>query len=224
MSQNPLGTLNAGNAFTGSSTACLPRSPICRPAALQSHAQHASVWVNQNFLSLPASSALGASLWISHGANFKYGYSNQATSASSTSSATTGRSTCPYNFNGGRRLNRPINANTANGNLIVQNWYNAMTDPNVAGAAFANNPLTVDTAGVNLAAWRPNAETRHAAPTSRRPGQLLPPSGFNPTLAVLAPAPQLNALAGKAVLSYYGLAWAVSPVQRPGGQLLQRHL
>lgn len=34
-----------------------------------------------------------------------------------------------YNFNGGRHLNRPINANTIRGDLLVANWQNAYSDP-----------------------------------------------------------------------------------------------
>ena len=40
-----------------------------------------------------------------------------------------------YNFNGGRHLNRPINANTVRGDLIVANFEAALAD-----AAFTNNP------------------------------------------------------------------------------------
>ena len=123
-------------------------------------------------------------------ANFKYGYSNQVNVGIEHQFGDSWTFDISYNFNGGRRLNRPINANTANGNLIVQNWYNAMTDPNLSQAAksaFANNPLAVDVAGVNLA-----VAAKCGNPAC---GAYIPPalvsffrqSGFNPTLQFFAP-------------------------------------
>ncbi len=131
-----------------------------------------------------------------------------------------------YNFNGGRRLNRPINANAANGNLIVQNWYNAMTDPNVTPAqkaAFFNNPLAVDVAGVNPASLR-NAESGCGAYIPPALVSFFRPSGFNPTLQFYAP-PQLNGLAQQVLIVLRPrLRQSADSVQRHGGQLLQRHL
>jgi len=38
-----------------------------------------------------------------------------------------------YNFNGGRHLNRPINANPVHGDLLVANWRNAVAVANAKG-------------------------------------------------------------------------------------------
>ena len=50
-----------------------------------------------------------------------------------------------YNFNGGRHLNRPINANTTRGDLLVKNWQAALAEPDVGAAA--DNPLFVTSCG-----------------------------------------------------------------------------
>jgi len=108
--------------------------------------------------------------------NFVYAYSEQA---NLTLEQDLGRGlalSLGYNFNGGRHLNRPINANTARGDLLIQNWVAAVA----AGAAtVSTNPLSVPSCGAN--------------PYAGMPGQLpffLPPalisffrpSGFNPSL------------------------------------------
>src|SRR5271165_161501 len=201
-------TLNAGNAFTGTLN-CLPPAFTYIPGQQRFNPtpNTPSVWVNQNYLQ-PGSFVPLSNLPFGYptAANFKYGYSNQVNVGIEHQFGESWTFDISYNFNGGRRLNRPINANTANGNLLVQNWYNAMTDPNLtqsAKSAFANNPLAVDVAGVNLA-----VAAKCGNPAC---GAYIPPalvsffrqSGFNPTLQYYAP-PQLNGLAQQ-VMSYYGL-------------------
>src|SRR5262249_33600955 len=113
-----------------------------------------------------------------------------------------------YSFNGGRRLNRPIDANTPIGQYLVQNWYNAMTDPAITQdqkAAFFNNPLAVNIAGINPIVA---AKCGSAACGAYIPPALVSffrPSGFNPTLQYYAP-PQLVGLA-RQVLAYYHLGY-----------------
>src|SRR5438270_5311356 len=46
-----------------------------------------------------------------------------------------------YNFNGGRHLNRPINANAPRGDLLVRNWQAAYSDP--SSYATVGGPLGV---------------------------------------------------------------------------------
>ena len=141
-------------------------------------------------------------------ANFKYGYSNQANFGVEHDFGNNFSVSLQYNFNGGRRLNRPINANTANGTLLTQNWYNAMTDPSVTSAQkadFFNNPLAVDIAGVNPIVA---AKCGSAACGAYIPPALVSffrPSGFNATLQYYAP-PQVNGLAQE-VLNYYHLGY-----------------
>ncbi len=208
---NPVATLNAGNAFTGT-LGCLPPSftYLSNQQRFNPTPNTPSVWVNQNFLQ-PGQPPVPLSVLpfgYPTAANFKYGYSNQVNVGIEHQFGESWTFDMSYNFNGGRRLNRPINANTANGTLIVQNWYNAMTDPNLSQAAkadFANNPLAVDTAGVNLAVA---AKCGNPACGAYIPAALVSffrQSGFNPTLQYYAP-PQVNALAQQ-VLSYYGLGF-----------------
>ena len=48
-----------------------------------------------------------------------------------------------YNFNGGRHLNRPINANTIRGDLMVSNFQAAYYDALAAGQPLLASPFTV---------------------------------------------------------------------------------
>ena len=210
-------TLNAGNAFTGTLN-CLPPAFTYLPGQQRFNPtpNTPSLWVNQNYYQPSQGQVVPLSVLpfgYPTAANFRYGYSNQANFGIEHQFGESWTVDISYNFNGGRRLNRPINANTANGNLLVQNWYNAMTDPNLsqtAKAAFANNPLAVDVAGVNL-----GVAAKCGNPAC---GAYIPPavvsffrqSGFNPTLQFFAP-PQLNGLAQE-VMSYYGLGFGNQPI------------
>jgi hypothetical protein len=95
-----------------------------------------------------------------------------------------------YNFNGGRHLNRPINANTVRGDLLVRNWQAAVAAATAEGIQptapnFPSNPLLVGLQ-TGFAPCGPN-------PAAASPGQLpayvpaalvnfFRPSGFNPSL------------------------------------------
>jgi hypothetical protein len=208
-------TLNAGNSFTGTLN-CLPPAFTYIPSQQRFNPtpNTPSVWVNQNYLQ-PGQVVPLSVLPFGYptAANFKYGYSNQANFGIEHEFGNQWTVSLAYNFNGGRRLNRPINANTASGNLLVQNWYNAMTDPNLTQAQksnFANNPLAVDQAGVNLAVA--------AKCGSAVCGAYIPPalvsffrqSGFNPTLQIFAP--QLLKGLAQEVLSYYHLGFGNQPI------------
>ena len=143
--QDPLGTLTASNAFTGRLT-CLPPSFIylSNQQRFNPTANTPSIWVNQNYLT--AGIPLGAlPFGYPTGANFKYGYANQASLAIQQAIGNNMALTLQYNFNGGRRLYRPINVNAAHGNLIVQNWLNAYASGDAG--ALSGNPLNVGTSG-----------------------------------------------------------------------------
>jgi outer membrane receptor protein involved in Fe transport len=78
-----------------------------------------------------------------------------------------------YNYNGGRHLNRPINANTVRGDLLVANLRAAVADTAHTGNQPSDNPQLVNGCGVGLG------------------GPYLPaslvnffrPSGLNPSIA-----------------------------------------
>lgn len=193
---DPIGTLNAANAFMGTLT-CLPPSftYLADQQRFNPAANTQSIWINQNYLTANPPVPL-ASLPFSYptAANFKYAYSNQANFAVEHDFGHDLSLSLQYNFNGGRRLNRPINVNAPHGELIVQNWLAAVK----AGAVDANSsPLAVATAGVGpLGPYIPAALVN-----------FFRPSGFNPTLTPYAP-PQVIGLS-QSVLSHYGLGFNV---------------
>jgi hypothetical protein len=188
---NPVATLTATNAFQGT-LGCLPPSFTYLPDQQRFNptANTPSIWVNQNYLNAnPPVPLSSLPFGYPTGANFKYGYSQQASLAIQHEFAGNIALTVQYNFNGGRRLYRPINVNAARGDLITQNWLNVMTDPTVSAqtkAAFQANPLAVNTAGINPLTggiYVPAALMN-----------FFRPSGLNPTLTPFTP-PQVLALA-----------------------------
>jgi len=119
-------------------------------------------------------------------ANFQYAYSQQAHLSIERDLGHDFALSVTYNFNGGRHLNRPINANTVRGDFLVANWERAVA----AGAAPLSNdpngPLAVAGCGVGpLGPYVPAALVNFFRPT-----------GLNPSLASLpALAPCVNGVA-----------------------------
>ena len=105
-----------------------------------------SIFLNQNYLNpstfLPL---VFQPFGYPQGKNFVYAYAQQANLSVERDLGGGFALNLAYNFNGGRHLNRPINANTARGDLLVRNL-------NAAVAAGANqptdNPLGVSACGV----------------------------------------------------------------------------
>jgi len=108
------------------------------------------------------------------GRNFVYAYSQQANFSIERDLGGGYALSLAYNFNGGRHLNRPINANAARGDLLTANWQAASTDPSSAGG-----PLAV---GTGAAPCGFNSVT--GAPWVSAPlVSFFRPSGMNPSLA-----------------------------------------
>jgi outer membrane receptor protein involved in Fe transport len=217
---NPISTLNAGNSFTGALN-CLPPSFTYIPSQQRFNPtpNTQSVWTNQNYYQ-PAQGQIVPLSSLPFGyptaANFRYGYANQANVGIEHQFADNWTVGISYNFVGGRRLNRPINANTANGTLLVQNWYNAMTDPNLpqsVKSGFANNPLGVTAAGVNLAVAAKCGNPACGAYVPAALVNFFRQSGFNPTLVPVFQQnfPGVVPLAQQ-VLSYYSLGFGNQPI------------
>ena len=206
--QNISNALNAANSFAGR-LGCLPPAFTYLPnqQRFDPTPNTPSVWINQNYLT-PGQPPVPLSVLpfgYPTAANFQYLYSNQANLGIEHQFGNSWTVSLQYNFNGGRHINRPINSNAAQGPALTQNWYNAMTDPNVTPAqkaAFFNNPLSVDVAGVNPLNGLPYVPPALVS--------FFRPSGFNPTLQYYAP-PQLNALAQQ-VLNLYHLGYANNSV------------
>ncbi len=90
-----------------------------------------------------------------NGKNFVYAYSQQA---NLTVERDLGRGfafSLGYNFNGGRHLNRPINANTVRGDLLVANWQAAYSDP--TSYATTGGALGVGLGAASRIALRPKS-------------------------------------------------------------------
>ena len=146
-----------------------------------------SVFLNQNFLNLnlanPAQSTflpLGFQPFgYPQSKNFVYAYAQQA---NLTVERDLGRGfalSLAYNFNGGRHLNRPINASTVRGDLIVANFEAAYYDAVATGKTTPASPFTVS--GCN-----PGGSSSPQGPFPYVDASLMNffrPGGLNPSIA-----------------------------------------
>jgi hypothetical protein len=181
--------LNAIPIFQGllpsaSGSVSSPCSPTSNPAVLaalnylpnqqQFKAQNfpQSVFLNQNYLNPATFLPLGFQPFgYPQGKNFVYSYSQQVNLTYERDLGDGYALSVAYNFNGGRRLNRPINANTVRGDLMVRNL-------NAAVAAGVNqptdSPFTVSGCGVG-----PGGPYVPAALTN-----FFRPGGVNPSIGL----------------------------------------
>jgi hypothetical protein len=106
-----------------------------------------SLFINQNYIT--AGFPLGFQPFgYPQGKNFVYASSQQG---NLTFERDLGRGfalSLAYNFNGGRHLNRPINANTSRGDLLVANLRAAVADTAHTGNVPTDNPLLVSACGL----------------------------------------------------------------------------
>ena len=130
--------------------------------------QSNSVFLNQNYLNPATFLPLGFQPFgYPQGKNFVYAYSQQANFSIERDLGGGFALNLAYNFNGGRHLNRPINANTIRGDLMVSNFiaasqYDAAngitppTSPFTVPCTFtpANTPVAVDSSLMNF--FRPS--------------------------------------------------------------------
>jgi hypothetical protein len=103
-----------------------------------------SVFLNQNYLNLQSTFLpLGFQPFgYPQARNFVYAYSQQANLTIERDLGDGYAFSLAYNFNGGRHLNRPINANTIRGDLMTANFFAAAN----AGQSFSS-PFTVSGCG-----------------------------------------------------------------------------
>ena len=104
-----------------------------------------SVFLNQNYLNLGAGTFLPLAFQpfgYPQGKNFVYAYSEQVNVTLEQDLGAGYAFSIAYNFNGGRHLNRPINANTIRGDLMTGNYFAA-----VASGQNASSPFTVSGCG-----------------------------------------------------------------------------
>jgi hypothetical protein len=103
-----------------------------------------SIFLNQNYLNPSTFLPLGFQPFgYPQGKNFVYAYSQQANLTIERDLGNGFAFSLAYNFNGGRHLNRPINANTIRGDLMVSNFLAA----NSTGANFSS-PFAMQGCGV----------------------------------------------------------------------------
>lgn len=179
------GSLNAVNTFQGLlyTSNCLPTIPGYIPAQQRfnaapfspsqaSNPQNPGLFVNQNFLN-PSTFFPMAFLPFGYpqAKGFVYAYAQQANFSIERDLGGGFSLNLAYNFNGGRHLNRPINANTARGDLILKNLSAAVA----AGVnSPTDNPLGVTGCGVG-----PGGPYVPAALTN-----FFRPSAVNPAIAL----------------------------------------
>ncbi|HEV3513408.1 MAG TPA: carboxypeptidase regulatory-like domain-containing protein [Candidatus Sulfotelmatobacter sp.] len=107
-----------------------------------------SVFLNQNYLNLASGNPTFLPLGFQpfgypQGKNFVYAYSQQANLTIERDLGHGMALSVAYNFNGGRHLNRPINANTIRGDLMVANYEAAYGDAVATHGAPPASPFTV---------------------------------------------------------------------------------
>jgi hypothetical protein len=109
-----------------------------------------SIFLNQNYLNPSTFMPLGFQPFgYPQSKNFVYAYSQQANLSVERDLGGGFALNLAYNFNGGRHLNRPINANTIRGDLMIQNYAAASAAAVVAGGTPPASPFTVTGCGAS---------------------------------------------------------------------------
>jgi hypothetical protein len=212
---NP-GSLNAVNTFQGILTTpgCLPTVPgyiaaqqRFNPAPFSpsqaSDPQFPGLFVNQNYLNPASFFPLAFQPFgYPQSKNFVYAYSQQVNLSIERDLGRGFALSLAYNFNGGRHLNRPINANTTRGDIAMKNYLVALTDP--TSNATVGGPLGVGT-GSAPCGTNPSGQPWVSSALTN----FFRPSAVNPALALAylsnpLSAPCVTAVL-PAVLAEYGL-------------------
>ena len=144
-----------------------------------------SVFLNQNYLNLnlanPASSTflpLGFQPFgYPQSANFVYAYSQQANVTLERDLGKGLALSLAYNWNAGRHLNRPINANTIRGDLMTANYEAAYYDAVAGGGTPPASPFTVSGCSPGGTLTSPFPYVDASLTNFFRPG------GMNPSIA-----------------------------------------
>jgi len=118
---------------------CNTAGPSCGVASTTQ-----SIFLGQNYLNPSTFMPLGFQPFgYPQGKNFVYAYAQQANLSVERDLGHGFALNLAYNFNGGRHLNRPINANTIRGDLMVANFEGAYYDALLAGGTPPASPFTV---------------------------------------------------------------------------------
>jgi hypothetical protein len=209
-------SLNAVNTFQGILTTpgCLPTVPgyiaaqqRFNPAPFSpsqaSNPQFPGLFVDQNYLNPASFFPLAFQPFgYPQAKNFVYAYSQQVNLSIERDLGRGFALSLAYNFNGGRHLNRPINANTTRGDIAMKNYLVALTD-NTSNAT-VGGPLGVGT-GPAPCGTNPSGQPWISSALTN----FFRPSAVNPALALAylsnpASAPCVTTVL-PAVLAEYGL-------------------
>jgi len=189
-------SLNSVNMFQGilGTSSCLPTVPGYIAAEQRFNAAPFSVsqagdprfpglFVNQNYLNPSTFFPLAFQPFgYPQAKNFVYAYAQQANFSVERDLGGGFSLNLAYNFNGGRHLNRPINANTTRGDLLMNNFLSAIAFlqanhiPTSSGL-YPSSPLAVSVCPAAITGT-PSGAFAPAAMLS-----FFRPSGLNPSLA-----------------------------------------
>jgi len=134
-----------------------------------------SIFLNQNYLNPSTFMPLGFQPFgYPQGKNFVYAYSQQANLSIERDLGHGLALNLAYNFNGGRHLNRPINANTIRGDLMVANFEAAYYDALLSGGTPPASPFTVSGCNPGGTPTSPFPYTDASLMNFFRPGGLNP--------------------------------------------------
>jgi hypothetical protein len=152
---------------------CATGDPSCGVASPPS----SSIFLTQNYLNPSSFLPLGFQPFgYPQAKNFVYAYSQQANLTYEHDLGGGYALSLAYNFNGGRHLNRPINANTIRGDLMMRNFLAAKADP------AAQNPASPFTVGTGTGV--PPCNVGPGGPWLSAPMMnFFRPGGLNPSVA-----------------------------------------
>jgi Carboxypeptidase regulatory-like domain/TonB dependent receptor len=171
-----------------------------------------SIFLNQNYLNPSNFMPLGFQPFgYPQSANFVYAYSQQANVSVERDLGHGYALSLAYNFNGGRHLNRPINANTIRGDLMVKNFNAALVDATLSGQPLPSSPFTVSGCSQGGAPTSPLPYIDASLMNFFRPGGLNPsivgayafadPACIGQAAAMVASIPGFNANCDPATFS-----------------------
>ena len=174
--------LNATNVFQGilGTAACLPPGAATAMGYLPGQQRFDpffanSTFINQNYLNPGTFQPLVSQPFgFPTGKEFEHAYAEQASVSAEHDFGGNFALSVTYNFTHGVHLNRPINANPVRGDLLVQNWFNAV---NAGLIPVTTSPLSVRNCGVFATAGGPVNVVPAALVSFFRP------SGINPSFA-----------------------------------------
>jgi hypothetical protein len=187
-----------------------------------------SLFLNQNYLTTAPLAVGFQPFGYPQGKNFVYAYAHQANLSVERDLGHGFALNLAYNFNGGRHLNRPINANTIRGDLMVKNFNAALADGQTPASPFTVSGCNIGPGGPYVPAslvnfFRPSGLNASVAQlilaTQGPPGaqcvglaqQLLAGYGFNSqcdplTLANCVPFGDMDANFSNGTSVYHGFS------------------